>query len=183
MRTGDLTQEDLALQAKLLEHGILFPVEFKSKLRALILDSMRTLPMTHMEEGMLMRAAIIRPDGHEYGYQWGFNDADGPHATYQSCDPQRIATGIANGRYLVMLNIAEFSAAASGAEGALSFNGEEPDNQYAVRCGADVVGALRPRMVTLSNNNENTMELKIKILAATHASWESAHVALFRLGT
>jgi len=114
MRTGDLTQEDLALQAKLLEHGILFPVEFKSKLRALILDSMRTLPMTHMEEGMLMRAAIIRPDGHEYGYQWGFNDADGPHATYQSCDPQRIATGIANGRYLVMLNIAEFSAAASG---------------------------------------------------------------------
>lgn len=178
-----VTQADVELQERLLRHGILFPLEFKDKLRALVLEGMRNVPLAHMLEGGLMQGAVLRPDGQPYGFSWGFGEGDGPHSVYQSVSPTRIVTGIADGRYLAVLNVGEFNAAGNGAAAALSFNGEEPDDSNAIIVGNDTTCGGRPYLVTLSNNNVNTVELKIRVFGAWHASFEGAHVALFRIGS
>lgn len=176
------TPQQRLLQEKLLGNGILFPAEFKDRLRALILEGMRGIPAKQFFVGNLMQAAILGRDNHLEGvFSWGSGLLTGPHTTYQSYGVPRIRTGIANGRYLLGLAVA-FSAN-TPYHVAISVNGVQPLDSEALLAGPSGSAAqCMLREIDLTNDNNNSLELMGKIPASASATFDSSHVALFRLG-
>lgn len=172
-------ERDLAFQDRLLRHGIIFPEEFKNKLRALILEGLRNTPFRQMQSGFLMQGASLQRDGVSEGnYDWGSGFHTGPDSGYVSLSSPRTKTGIADGRYLLLWGVS-YSTSTDYFVG-IKVNSTDPvdSNSLAGKKGTAAI----IREIVLDQGN-NSLEMKVKIPASASGTFDNSFVALIRLGS
>ena len=154
-KAQEFTPEDQAWLDNVLSHGIIFPQQFKDRVAGWILDALRTMPRSQFPGLQLLG---VRSAGHmgSSGLQFG------PDAGYDSASPAKVVSGLADGNYVVWL-CASPTCAADTLYVGISVNGESPSDTYALagRQTGEQFSAY-PRILALSNNDNNSIEIKFR---------------------
>lgn len=170
----DFDPRDHALQQLLLENGILFPPEFKQRVRDLILGGMKNVPYQQILGAQLLRGKAT-PDFGDDGVGGDTGNV------YVSCSPVHDINGLADGRYLIMFG-GTLGGASGGMFAGVSINGSTPDDNEAMFAEFATTSAGQMLFKTLSNNNNNAVEIKVKGGNASSAGLTSSWLAVLRLG-
>lgn len=166
---------DQALQKLLLENGILFPPEFKQRVRELILQGMKNVPYDQILGAQLLRGKAT-PD---FGDDGVSGDTGG---VWVSCSPVHDIGGLADGRYLIMFGGTLGGAGSAGMFAGVAINGTDPDDDEAMFASFATTSAGQMLFKTLDNDDNNTVEIKVKGSNASSAGLTSSWIAVLRLG-
>lgn len=171
-----VTPDDIALQEKLLAHGILFPPEFKDRLKGLILDSMRNVPFKQFQGASLLQ---VTTSGGRFGDMSYVGKTGG---IYLSTTPPTQFTGLADGIYLIMFG-ALITVGDSDKYMSISINGATPSDNDACIGHTTTMGFSRALQKTLQNNDNNTIEFMYKFNGSDFNSTDNPWATLIRIGS
>lgn len=173
--------EDRELMGLMLDHGILFPPEFKDRVAGWIMEALGEMPRKQFPGLALLG---VRDSGR---FGTAFNTT-GPNTNYisnpnGSPPPPHKISGLANGRYLVWL----MCAPQSDYHASLAVNGEaltaaagDPIGIYGG--GGAINFHIRPRIINLTSDNNNTLEVVYRDPSAGATSTDGARIVAVRLG-
>jgi len=160
----EFTDTDQKLLDLSLSHGLVFPDEFKGRLRDAILSGLRNVNYKNVPGiGAIRGRKLVQWSGTYGDYNFNTGGYVSIAASAPIAKSAQIFTGIADGKYLIFY---DSQISGSNAWLGLSINGDTPVDADSLNCKGSAQTFARCLFRTLKNSDNNTIEVMCKNLGA-----------------
>jgi len=178
----EYTVKDGKLLDLALSHGLIFPEEFRDRVRDAILGGLRNVNYKSVPGiGAIRGKKLLQING-TVG-SWNAVTAGWEHCSQSDIGVHTdvIASGIADGKYLILWAIQVSCGASPGGRAGLSINGDTPIDGESLHSINSTVTFSRCHVRTLVNSDNNTIEVMAKNDVAAAMTLDLPSITLIKI--
>jgi len=184
---ADFTAKDREVLDLVLSHGLIFPEQFKGRLRDAILAGLRNVNYKNVPginalrgrklfqwSGTVGGFTGLSPGSPGWAHLSQSTIGGGPYV-------DRIVTGIADGKYMILWGSQISASGSPGARIGLSINGDTPIDQESLQAISSTSTRARMMVRTLKNSDNNSIEFMVRNDVAASSFFDYPQITLIKI--
>ncbi len=184
---AEFNAKDAETLDQMLTHGLIFPDAFKDRIRDAILDGLRGVNYKNVPglnplrgrklfqwSGTVGGFTGLSPGSPAWAHLSQSTIGGGPYV-------DRIVTGIADGKYMILWGSQISCGGSPGARIGLSINGDTPVDTQSLQAISSSSTRARMMVRTLKNSDNNSIEFMVRNDIASSAFFDYPQITLIKI--